>query len=786
MGKRTLSPGAAATIRCAATLARAYGHGFVGSEHLLLAMTVRSTSEAGRILLRAGVTPSLVLQQVEQSLGRGGTGLPLAQGMSLQLQRIIRNAAREAERLLQPQIQEVHLLLAMLREHSCTAARILQKLQMDFEQLFSEAFLGADLKQTPSVQRREVISTKLLDQFSVDLTEEAASLSPVIGRERETMLTLQVLSRKQKNNPVLVGEPGVGKTAIAEGIAQRLARGDVPENLRGKRLLALDMACLIAGTKYRGEFEQRIRDMLEETRRAGDIILFLDEIHTIVGAGSAEGAIDAANILKPALGRGEIQVIGATTTEEYRKYIEKDAALERRFRQIQVEEPTAAETERILRGLRPGLEQHHGVILTDRAIQASVTLSQRYLTDRALPDKAVDLLDEAAAALRISLLRSPESVSERARAALSRELDEAVRTHSYERAAQLQQKMETVSARHGRRGRRKTVTEFEIAQAVSARTGIPVAQLEQEESERLAVLENRLHETIVGQDAAVSAVARAVRRGRSGMADPNRPVGVLLFAGPTGVGKTELCRALAACVYGNRDAMIRLDMSEYMDRFTASRLVGAPPGYVGYGEGGELTEKVRRRPYSLVLLDEIEKAHRDVTNLLLQVMEDGVLHDSVGRQVNFRNTILVMTTNLGAQRRDSVGFLGDSAGRYDAALREYFSPEFLGRIDCVVQFQPLQPPQLQEIARRLLEQTTRRAAQLKVQLRVEDTALAALVRAGCRDGDGARGLRRAVRAMVEEPLSDGLLAGRYHAGDEAVAIAGVNGIQLISAKKRED
>lgn len=758
MRNMALSPAAAATFRCAATLARAYGHGYVGSEHLLLAMLVRTESAAGKILLRAGVYPAQVLAKLEQHAGRGQGGLLLAQGLTVQAREIVRTAALDARRMQSSSIEEEHLLMALLREHQSTAAQILRELKLDPDHLFSEAYLEADNRETVST-RREIVATKLLDQFSVDLTARAELLSPVIGREKEVELVLRVLSRKQKNNPVLVGEPGVGKTAIAEGIAHRLARNLVPDCLKQKRLLSLDMAAMVAGTKYRGEFEQRIRDMVEEAKRAGDVILFLDELHTIVGAGSAEGAIDAANILKPALGRGDIQLIGATTTEEYRKYIEKDAALERRFCKISVEEPTAQEAEQILRGLRPGLENHHGVAISDASIRAAVEMSQRYLMERALPDKAVDLLDEAAARVRMHQMRGTSVAMAQEQEALSLALESAVREHRYERAAELRDQLATVKAKiYQRSAAARTVSEAEIAAVVSERTGIPVSRIAQLESNRLMQLESLLHQTVVGQDQAVSAVARAVRRGRSGMADPNRPVGVLLFAGPTGVGKTELCKALAECVYGSRRAMIRLDMSEYMDPYTASRLVGAPPGYVGHGEGGELTEKVRRRPYSLVLLDEIEKAHRDVTNLLLQVMEDGVLHDATGRAVDFRNTILVMTTNLGATRSESVGFSPDARqNRYDAALREFFSPEFLGRIDCVAKFQPLQPEQLRQIAARLLEQSTQRAKQLGLQVEVDESAIQTLVQAGCQDGGGARGLRRAVRSMVEEPLADRLI-----------------------------
>lgn len=761
MQNMAFSQDAAGVFRCAAVLARSCGHGYVGSEHLLLAMLICRDSVAGRLLLRAGVYPAQVLDRVQLHAGRGQSGLRLAQGLSRQAREVVQTAAEEAVRMGSAEIEQNHLLMALLRHPECTASQILRELEADRDQLFSQAYLESDSRIPTEPRRETMATTKLLDQFSVDLTARAELLSPVIGREREVELVLRILSRKQKNNPVLVGEPGVGKTAIAEGIAQRIARGTVPEHLRRKRLLSLDMAALVAGTKYRGEFEQRIRDMVDEARRAGDIILFLDELHTIVGAGSAEGAIDAANILKPALGRGEIQLIGATTTDEYRRYIEKDAALERRFCKITVEEPTPQETERILQGIRPGLEQHHGVAISNEAIHAAVTYATRYLTARALPDKAVDLLDEASARVRIRLRCGRAGGMERDRESLEYALASAVREHRYEQAAELRDRLASVNARIHRRGAaERTVTETEIAAVVSERTGIPASRVARKEAEQLLELETRLHETIVGQDGAVSAVARAVRRGRSGMADPDRPVGVLLFAGPTGVGKTELCKALAECVFGSREAMIRLDMSEYMDPYTASRLVGAPPGYVGYGEGGELTEKVRRRPYSLVLLDEIEKAHHDVINLLLQVMEDGVLHDTEGRVVNFRNTILVMTTNLGATRSETVGFSPDARQeRYEAALREFFSPEFLGRIDCVARFSALGQTQLRQIAQRLCSQMAGRAERMGLRVQWDETALDTLVQAGSRQGSGARGLRRAVRTMVEEPLADRLVAG---------------------------
>ena len=623
---------------------------------------------------------------------------------------------------------------------------------------------------------------RVVDQFCVNLVEKAATMEPVIGREREIETVLQILCRKQKNNPALIGEPGVGKTAIVEGLAQRLALGQVPEILRGKRLMSLDMASIIAGTKYRGEFEERIRDLIAEMRRVGNVILFIDELHTIVGAGAAEGAIDASNLLKPALGRGEIQVIGATTLEEYRKHIEKDAALDRRFRQVPVPEPTREEARQILQGLRPGLEKHHRIEITDEAIAAAVDLSCRYLTERFLPDKAVDLLDEAAARTKLLGHRRPDP-SVLAERQISKELDAAIREKRFERAAELRDRLQAIVRPLQALTRPRRVTAEDLAETVSARTGIPLGQISGGERQRLLMLETTLKERVVGQDQAVESVARAIRRGRAGLADQRRPLASLLFMGPTGVGKTELCKALAAAVYGSSDAMIRLDMSEYMEKHSVSRLVGAPPGYVGHGEGGELTEKVRRKPYALILLDELEKAHRDVCNILLQIMEDGVLTDTLGRTVDFKNTTIVMTSNLGGeeQHRGGLGFQpATREERVQQCLRAHFPAEFLGRIDCIAQFRPLDETALTGIAEKLLEDTASRARARGAQVRLASGAAACLAR-GClgREG-GARALRHAIQRQVEDPLADLLL----REGSRAVEVApdGDRALQVVPTR----
>ena len=632
-----------------------------------------------------------------------------------------------------------------------------------------------------------------LAEFARDLTAMArmGQLDPVIGRDTEIARAVQILSRRTKNNPVLIGEPGVGKTAVAEGLAQKIAAAEVPDELMDKRLLSLDLSAMVAGTKYRGEFEERVKALLDEVRREGNVILFLDELHTIVGAGSAEGAVDAANILKPALGRGELRVVGATTLAEYRRYIEKDAALERRFQPITVGEPTEEQALVILRALRPRYESHHRLKISDEALAAAVTLSRRYITGRFLPDKAVDLMDEAASRVRMGTRPdSPELRAMEAKAAeAERDRAAAVAEQNYERAAMLrdvehscreQAEQEREALRRAQREKQKTVGEEDVAAVVSAWSGVPVTRLTEDEGERLLRLEDTLHARVVGQDEAVREVARALRRARAGLRDPKRPVGSFLFLGPTGVGKTELCRALADAVFGDEEALVRLDMSEYMERHTVSRLVGAPPGYVGYDEGGQLTEKVRRRPWSVVLFDEIEKAHEDVWNLLLQILEDGVLTDAQGRRVDFRNTVLVMTSNVGAKAITSsaakLGFAqaedgdgGDARVKETvmAELRATFKPEFLNRIDSTVVFRRLSRADVSAIARRMLEATVQRAAALGVTLTVEDAAVERIADEGFDPLYGARPLRRVIRAEVEDAVAELLLSGTLHAGGAA-------------------
>lgn len=742
-------------LRQARLEAISLGHGQVGSEHLLLAVLRRKNSGVTWLLGQMGWNSAGLWGLLPQ----GRPGMPLPQGLSDGARLVLAQSVLEAARRKAAAVLPEHLLLAILRQPACAAARLLQAGGTDLNGLFTDLYLMLEGQLRCPVERGTTM--RLLEQFCEDMVEKAARMEPVIGREEEIETLIGVLSRKNKNNPALIGEPGVGKTAIVEGLAQRMASGQVPELLQSKKLFCLNMASVLAGTKYRGEFEERIRDILAEIRRCGNVILFVDEMHTIVGAGSAEGAIDAANLLKPALGRGEVQLIGATTLEEYRKFIEKDAALERRFRPITVREPTRAQTLAMLEGLRPGLEKHHRIRITQQAMEAAVELSCRYLTDHFLPDKAVDLLDEAAARCRDR--RTGERTAEELRRQLNQELHQAVEEKRFEQAAALRDRLQGLARQqHGVFGRPSLGWE-DVAMTVAQRTGVPVGKLTQSDRDKLVHLRQQLQNLIFGQEEATAAVADAVCRGRMGLADGARPVASLLFLGPTGVGKTALCKALADCVYGSRDAMVRLDMSEYMEQHAVSRLLGAPPGYVGHGEGGELTEKVRRRPYCVVLLDEVEKAHRDVLGILLQVMEDGVLTDSMGRHVDFRNTIVVMTSNLGSGRNtlDQVGFLSDGQIKpEEKVLREYFSPEFLGRLDAVIAFRPLTTEVLEQIARQELEKTVERAARAGAKLDTDIQAALWLAERCARGRGGARDLRRCIRQVIETPVAQKLLTAQ--------------------------
>ena len=741
-------------ILSAAAQARAQGHSFVGSVHLLWAITL-APGECGLVLRQRGLSAQLVGDLGAILYGVGSHNLPLPQGFSGQARRILSDAATEAELLGEKQVKTVHILLSLTRCGSAGACGVLSAAGIDVDDLFTELVGWHGREQTEWKGKREGSSMKLLEQFSEDLVQKASNMEPVIGRDREIETVIGILSRKNKNNPALIGEPGVGKTAIAEGLAQRMAAGNVPQQLKDKRLISLNMANLVAGTKYRGEFEERLRDILAEINRMGDVILFVDEMHTIVGAGAAEGAIDAANILKPALGRGEIQMLGATTLEEYRKCVEKDPALERRFRPVTVREPSEAETMEILMALKPGLERHHGLRLSPEAMTQAIKLSVRYLSDLYLPDKAIDLIDEAASHARLEELSGSKSG---ARRELEQQLHEAVRARNYEQAAFYRDRMQNLSILPGERKVRRMVTADDVAWAVSERTGIPVGRLTSDERQRLLTLEQLLSAQVVGQQAAVEKVAETVRRGLSGIRDETRPVASILLAGPTGVGKTELCRGLAAELFGTKDAMIRLDMSEFMEKQAVSRLIGAPPGYVGYEEGGKLTEAVRRRPYCLVLLDELEKAHPDVAGLLLQIMEEGVLTDSAGRRVSFRNAIVVMTSNVGGEvSSDGLGFnpAGRSA-RTEDALRQVFTPEFLGRLDEIVVFRSLDSASLEDIAKKFLGQLQTRLQGQGISF-AYDGKLPRDLSERCGVKSGARQMRSLIQSRVEGPLAAFLL-----------------------------
>lgn len=739
----------------AGTLARVMGHSYVGSEHLLLALGSGSGWIA-QLLNSYGMSSHFAETVMQTVIGRGNSNLPLPQGLTESARDVLKASFKEARCQGSHYIKRSHIFMALLRSERSGAKELLSLLCADSNEMFTKSIDCIQRMETSQAKPiKEAEKMKLLEQFSEDLILKASSMDPVIGREREIDMVIGILSRKNKNNPALVGEPGVGKTAIAEGLAQRMAVGNVPPQLKEKRLISLNMANLVAGTKYRGEFEERLRDVLAEIKRCGDVILFVDEMHTIVGAGAAEGAIDAANIFKPALGRGELQMLGATTLTEYRKCIEKDPALERRFRPVMVEQPDTESTLAILEGVKPGLERHHRLRIMPDAVEAALRLSVRYLPDLYLPDKAIDLLDEGAAHARMEELRSSKRLAQQN---LELALSEAVRESRFEKAAEIRDKMQKMATNTEQNKRLRVVTGADVAWAVAARTGIPVGRLNMDQRQRLLTLEEILHTSVIGQDKAVHGVSEAVRRGFSGIRDENRPVACLLFTGPTGVGKTELCRALAEEMYGSKDAMIRLDMTEYIEKQSVSRLIGAPPGYVGYEEGGKLTEAVRRRPYCLVLFDELEKAHPDVLGLLLQIMEEGVLTDASGRHVSFKNAIVIMTSNAGAHiRGNGLGFCSDGNTRQrEESLRQTFLPEFLGRLDQIITFEPLGKKEMEAIAQKYLHQLIKRMETIGIELQLPQQ-LAGYLAEQCKPLEGARNLRRCIQEQVEGGLAEELL-----------------------------
>ena len=778
--------------------AQRFNHNYIGTEHILLGLVRETEGVVARVLVNLGIDLNKVRAAVEFIIGRGEKPVQGEIGLTPRAKKVIELAVDEARRMNHSYIGTEHLLVGLLREGEGVASGVLESLGVTLEKVRAETHRVLS-QNAPSTGQggRTTTRTPTLDQLGIDLTAaaRAGKLDPVIGRNKEIQRVVQIISRRTKNNPVLIGEPGVGKTAIVEALAHRIVSGEVPETLQGKRLLTLDMGALVAGTKYRGEFEERLKKVIEEIRNSANCVLFIDEMHTIVGAGAAEGAVDAANILKPSLSRGELQTIGATTMDDYRKYVERDPALERRFQPVMVEEPTVEETTQILQGIRPRYEEHHRVAITDEALATAASLASRFIPDRFLPDKAIDVMDEASSRVRLRSSSTPLSVNETMRVleSVRKEKDDAIGGQEYEYAAELRdrevrleeklegQKEEWVSTQDHEQ---PTVTEDDVAEVVSMWTGIPVTKLAVEETERLLQMEGEIHKRIIGQDEAVVNISKAVRRARAGLKDLRRPVGVFLFMGPTGVGKTELVRALSEFMFGSEDAMIRLDMSEFMERHTVARLIGAPPGYIGYEEGGQLTEAVRRKSYCAILLDEIEKAHPEVFNILLQIFDDGHLADAKGRRVDFRNTIVVMTSNLGSDliRRENV--LGFSLKTDDAKTDEqaytrmrdkvldeakrFFRPEFLNRIDSTVVFHALSRDHILQIVDLLLHEVEGQLKEKHVSLEVTQAAREYLGEKGYDPNFGARPLRRLIQNVIEDKLSEELLAGNLNSGDTAV------------------
>ncbi|OLC28634.1 MAG: ATP-dependent Clp protease ATP-binding subunit ClpC [Armatimonadetes bacterium 13_1_40CM_64_14] len=780
--------------------AKRLNHSAVGTEHILLGIIREGEGVASKVLESLNISPDRVRAEIESAIGRGERTPYEEVAFTPRAKKVLELALDEARRLGHNYIGTEHLLLGLIREGEGVAARVLEAMGADLERVRAQVVYLLGEEGTTGYTKQSS-KTPTLDEFGRDLTKLAreSKLDPVVGREREIERVIQVLSRRTKNNPALIGEPGVGKTAITEGLAQRIVRGDVPEILRNKRVVQLDLAALVAGTKYRGEFEERMKKVMDEIRKAqSEVVLFVDELHTLVGAGAAEGAIDASNILKPALARGELQCIGATTLDEYRKYVERDAALERRFQPILVSEPTVEQTIEILKGLRERYEAHHGVTISDEALVAASTLAEKYIADRFLPDKAIDLMDEASSKIRLAASFLPQEVRQAVEKVdrVRREKEEAIKSQDFEKAAQLRdkervlrQKLEELESSWKREKGRdiSTVSAEDIADVVSSWTGIPVTRLVEEETQRLLKMEASIHERIIGQEEAVSAVAKAVRRARTGLKDPRRPVGSFIFLGPTGVGKTELARALAEFLFGDENALIRIDMSEYSERHTISRLVGSPPGYVGYEEGGQLTEQVRRRPFSVVLFDEIEKAHPEIFNALLQILDDGRLTDAQGRTVDFKNTVIIMTSNVGApllEKEVAIGFkptpderqavesaYGRMKEHITEELRRTFRPEFLNRIDEVIIFRPLTSDQLKAIVDILIARVQRELRGQNMSLELTGAAKDLLAKEGFDPTFGARPLRRTIQRFIEDQLSDELLRGNFSTGDTVVVDA---------------
>ena len=792
------TPQAKEALSLAVGMAESLNHGYVGTEHLLIGLLQEGTGVAARVLEENGVEESKVVELVSQLISPN-TSVQMAENAAYtpRARRVIENSYREAVRFKAAQIGTEHILIAILREGDCVASRLLNTMGISVQKLYIDllAAMGEDAPSIKDEMQRgnsgkRGSSTPALDSYSRNLTQMAldGKLDPVIGREHEIQRVIQILSRRTKNNPCLIGEPGVGKTAVVEGLAQRIAAGDVPDTIADKRVMTLDLSGMVAGSKYRGEFEERIKKVIAEVVEAKDVLLFIDEIHTIIGAGGAEGALDASNILKPSLARGELKLIGATTINEYRKYIEKDSALERRFQPVTVDEPSEEESIAILKGLRSRYEEHHRVEITDDALEAAVKLSSRYINDRFLPDKAIDLIDEAASKVRLSNYTKPSKIKDYEAQIddLEEEKESAIRDEAYEKAGDIKKKQEKLKEKirltlekweKEKETRKLVVGENEVADVVAGWTKIPVKKLAQEESERLKNLEGILHERVVGQEEAVTAVSKAIRRGRIGLKDPKRPIGSFLFLGPTGVGKTELSKALAEAMFGTESALIRVDMSEYMEKHSVSKMIGSPPGYVGYEEGGQLSEKVRRNPYSVILFDEIEKAHPDVFNILLQVLDDGHITDAQGRKIDFKNTIIIMTSNAGAEniiapKRLGFGVATDAKadhefmkGRVMEEVKRLFKPEFLNRIDEIIVFHQLTKEHMKGIADIMLRGIEKRSKeQLGITLTVNEAAKDLLIDKGYDDKYGARPLRRTIQSLLEDKMAEEILDGKLKKG----------------------